>query len=86
MSRSPLTELECSLTTDQRRVSVDDHKAFRAGLSQAEPDVDADLDEHLQIDPHVSGTNSRRSDKELARMLDLIDNLPVSTNGKAGRA
>jgi hypothetical protein len=65
---------------------VDDHKAFRAGLSQAVADVDDDLDEYLQIDPYVTGTNSRRSDSDLARLLDLIDSLPVSTNGKEGRA
>ena len=46
--------------------------------------TDRELDEHLQIDPYVTGTNNRRSDKELSRMLDLIDNLPISDSGKDG--
>jgi len=45
---------------------------------------DDDFDEILQIEPLVSGTNNRRSDKELARILSLIDNLPISDEGKEG--
>ncbi len=47
-------------------------------------DIDEDLDDLIEIDPYVSGTNSRRSDRDLAKMLDLIDNLPISENGKEG--
>lgn len=73
---------------DMRRiVSVEAHAAFRQSLTTPLFDeIDAELDEHIEIDPYVSGTNNRRSDKELARMLDLIDNLPISDSGKDGRA
>lgn len=37
------------------------------------------------IDPLVSGTGNRRSEKQLNRFLDIIDNLPISTNRKGGR-
>lgn len=50
-------------------------------LRSNKPDHD-----NLQIDPLVSGTNARRSEKDLAKMLDLIDNLPISTAGKDGQA
>jgi len=49
-------------------------------------EIDHEIDEHLVIDPYVSGAPSRRSDKELARILDLIDSLPVSSTGKEGQA
>ncbi|MBK1814999.1 hypothetical protein JIN84_05195 [Luteolibacter yonseiensis] len=45
-----------------------------------------DLEADSLIEPFVSGTNNRRSDKELARVLDLIDNLPTSETGKDGLA
>jgi hypothetical protein len=49
-------------------------------------EIDRELDEQIEVDPHVSGTNNRRSDKELARMLELIDNLLISDEGKDGHA
>ena len=82
-------ELDGLLTADERRtVSVETHQAFRESLAKPSQfdEVDAALDEEIQVDPYVSGTNTRRSDKELARMLDLIDNLPISENGKGGQA
>ena len=57
---------------------------LRRSLSTDDQGRDRDLDEMIQVDPCVSGTNNRRSDKDLARMLDLIDSLPISTNGKDG--
>lgn len=47
-------------------------------------EIEAELDEHIVIDPYVTGTNNRRSDKELAQLLDLIDSLPISDSGKEG--
>jgi len=84
----PPLALDLLLTDDQRRtVTVDDHLHFRRSLATDDcgrDEIDRELDEHLQIDPYVTGTNNRRSDKELARMLSLIDNLPISDAGKEG--
>ena len=73
---------------DGNKLTVADHDAWRHSLlTPADYDeIDAALDEHLQFDPHITGTNNRRSDRELARMLDLIDNLPISTTGEEGQA
>ena len=43
--------------------------------------IDDELDEHITIDPYVSGTNSRRSDKEIAHMLALLDSLDTGKDG-----
>ena len=57
----------------------------RDAIDRAVNEFDAEVDEQIVIDPYTSGTNNRRSDKELARMLDLIDSLPISeSNGKDG--
>lgn len=71
-------------------ISVSDHHAIRremlAGLLHERDfdDIDLEVDELIQVDPYLTGTNNRRSDKELARMLDIIDSLPTSSNGKEG--
>ncbi len=89
-SGGPLTEIEELLTADQRRrpITVAEHQAFRESIStpRYDDEIDAAIDEHLEIDPYVTGTNNRRSDKELAKMLDIIDNLPISTNRTDGQA
>ncbi len=46
--------------------------------------IDEDFDDLIVVDPYVTGTNNRRSDRDLAKMLELIDNLPISENGKEG--
>jgi hypothetical protein len=84
--RRPL-EVEQLVSASKRRVTPDDQLHFRRCISTDErgvDEIDREIDEHLQIDPYVTGTNSRRSDAELARMLELIDNLPISDNGKDG--
>jgi hypothetical protein len=81
------------------RVSVNQHATFRQSLAPADhaarclnidgcgrDEIDRELDDCVLIDPYVSGAPSRRSDKELARILNLIDNLPVSERGKEGHA
>lgn len=65
-------------------MTVHDHALFMNSLL-TEADHD-EIDEEIQIDPFVSGTNNRRSDREFSRMLDLIDNLPISDSGKDGQA
>ncbi len=47
--------------------------------------TEADFDEIAEADSHVPGPSNRRNERDLARMLDLIENLPISENGKEGR-
>jgi hypothetical protein len=81
--RQPL-EIELLVPAHTRRISVNEHQAFRESLTTNRED-DEDFDDLIEIDPYVSGTSSRRSDKELNRMLALIDSLPISQPGKAGQ-
>jgi hypothetical protein len=82
-----LTEKLLTANSERRKLSIDQHDQLRremlGGLVD-ERDFD-DIDELIEIDPYVSGTSNRRSDKELSKILDLIDNLPISSNGKDGR-
>jgi len=80
-----------SLARIRERISVASAEAEQTLRQQLARSLAADpieglLDDHIQIVPYVTGTNSRRSDKELAKMLELIDNLPISESGKDGRA
>ena len=54
------------------------------GEDEIDRSIDEDFDDLVEIDPYVTGTNNRRSDRDLAKMLELIDNLPISENGKEG--
>jgi hypothetical protein len=87
----PLLEIEHLATQDQRRTTIDDHAHFlrcistdERGLDEIDREIDEDFDDLVEIDPYVTGTNNRRSDRDLAKMLELIDNLPISENGKEG--
>ncbi len=74
--RDPLPEM--LISTDSRRVSVDDHKAFREALtdrSAALDEIDAELDDMLQVDPFNGDPPSRRKDREISRVLSLLDSL-----------
>jgi hypothetical protein len=84
MNTPPLTEIEAGLSEYQRRVSVDAHLHFQKCISVDDREIDEDFDDLVEIDPYVTGTNNRRSDRDLAKMLELIDNLPISENGKEG--
>jgi hypothetical protein len=86
-----LLVIELLATQDQRRtVSVAGHHQWRESIASARPfdeidrEIDEDFDDLIEIDPYVTGTNNRRSDRDLAKMLELIDNLPISENGKEG--
>jgi hypothetical protein len=84
-TRTPL-EIERLISADQRRTTVADHDAFRRGLyTTDEPaldEIDDDLDDMAVADPYELHAPSRRSDKELARMLDLLDSLPTGNDRK----
>ena len=66
-------------------MNIQEHQEWQHSLLTPQ-DIDEieDFDDLIEIDPYVPGTNNRRSDKELAKMLDLLDNLPISENGKEG--
>jgi len=66
------------------RLSIQRHQEWRVKLA-AQQDfvdpIDRELDEAIQIDPYSGDPPSRRSDKELGRLLDLLDSLGERGNG-----
>lgn len=44
--------------------------------------IDREIDDFIEIDPFNGDPPSRRKDKELAAMLDLLDSLQVPASGK----
>jgi hypothetical protein len=77
MNREPLP-VEMLISNDARRVSVEDHKAFRDSLtdrSAAWDEIDDHLDEMIQVDPYNGNPPSRRKDREISRVLGLLDSL-----------
>ncbi|MES2920186.1 MAG: hypothetical protein V4819_01470 [Verrucomicrobiota bacterium] len=39
-------------------------------------EIDRALDDHIEVDPFNREPSSRKSDKELGRLLSILDNLP----------
>lgn len=62
-----------------RSLSVQRHAEWRIKLAQSQAAVadpiDDDHDDLLQVDPYSGDCPSRRSDKELARVLLILDSL-----------
>lgn len=82
IDRPPL-EIESLVSDHARRVTVDDHDRFqREFFPPAASDDDDDLDDDLVVDPFELHAPSRRSDRDLARMLDLLDSLPTGNDRK----
>jgi hypothetical protein len=78
--------LDLLLSEDERRpLSVEQHAAWRESIStpQAFDEVDLEIDRINVVDPHECHQPSRRSDKEVASLLDLLDSLETSNSGKA---
>ena len=61
-----------------KRLSIQRHSEWRiklaAQLAVADP-IDYDQDDLLEVDPYSGDCPSRRSDKELARVLLILDSL-----------
>lgn len=84
-------DLEAEFST-RRPVTINEHALFiNSLLTEADHDeidalVDDDyhvvLDEEIQIDPYECHAPSRRSDKEVANLLDLLDNLETGNDRK----
>lgn len=77
--RETLTELDAGLTAFQRRVN-DEHSIRCMAIDELGRDnLDRMIDEHLQIDPYAGDPPSRRSDKEIDRVLSILDSIETST-------
>ena len=74
---------DCSgepLTADQRRtVTVDQHAHWQKCLAVSDDELDDDLN---QVPWPEMNPPSRRKDSDLARVLDLLDNLPKGKDSK----
>ena len=57
--------------TPARRVTVDQHQAFREAIA---PDPEFD-DDDTDLD-FIDRPTARRSQREIARLFDILDNLP----------
>ena len=82
--REPLA-LDGLLTEDERRpLSVAGHHQFRESLAvsgRKYDEVDELVDEHIQIDPYEGDPPSKRSDREINRVLSILDELEERGNG-----
>ncbi len=59
-------------------VSVEARKAFRDSLTDrnaAWDEIEAELDDMIQVDPYNGDPPSRRKDREVSRVLGLLDSL-----------
>jgi hypothetical protein len=45
-------------------------------------EIDRELDEQIEVDPFNRDPSSRKSDKELGKLLDLLDNLPTGKDAE----
>jgi len=78
-SRQPL-EIEFLVPPD-KRVTIAGHHEFREGLRGCTDD-DIDFDDVIQIDPYAGDPPSKRSDKEISRLLDVLDSIENDSSGK----
>jgi hypothetical protein len=64
-------------------VSINDHADFRRSLADVGrlisdddlDDIDAELDEMIHVDPYNGDPPSKRKDREISRVLGLLDSL-----------
>jgi hypothetical protein len=73
--------------SDAGRLTVGHHDSIRRELLSgllAERDFD-EIDLEIQADPYNGDPPSKRSDKELARTLAILDSLEVSTPCERGK-
>jgi hypothetical protein len=69
------------LTSGQRRL-IDDDRHFQRSIvtnCQGRDEIDLDIDDMLVVDPHERHGSSRRSDKDLAAVLAILDELNTET-------
>ena len=68
---NPATIRHALQATPARRVTVDQHQAFRRAIAPP-PDIDDD-GHHLDF---IDRPHARRRDREIARLLGILDSLP----------
>jgi hypothetical protein len=73
--RVPL-EVERLVEDHARRVSVDDHHAFRNGIDKHLVDSCDEID-HLAAEPVLDRLPARRAEGEVSRVLDILDRLEM---------
>ena len=78
-----IIDLEGELTT-RRPVTINEHALFLDSLLTPDDldEIDRELDEQTIVDPYEVHAPSRRSDKEVANLLDLLDNLETGNDRK----
>ena len=85
-TRTPL-EIELLISDDARRPSaIEKVIDFRKSIESPDPrfdEIDMELDGMIVVDPYEVHAPSRRSDKEVANLLDLLDNLETGNDRKA---
>jgi hypothetical protein len=66
----------------KRTAPVADHEAFLKALLTANDlaEIDAELDERIVCDPYNDRPPGRRSDRELNRVLNILDTLKGGAN------
>jgi hypothetical protein len=77
MNREPLP-VEMLISTDARRVSVEQHEPFQKSISRPcdkWDEIDDQLDDMIHVDPYNGDPPSRRKDREISRVLGLLDSL-----------
>jgi hypothetical protein len=75
--RDPLP-VEMLISNDARRVSVEQHEAFQKSISRPcdkWDEIDDQLDDMIHVDPYNGDPPSRRKDREISRVLGLLDSL-----------
>ncbi|MES2658140.1 MAG: hypothetical protein V4689_05955 [Verrucomicrobiota bacterium] len=75
--REPLA-VELLIPAHKRVVTVEDHQHFRrpfATDSMGRDEIDRELDDEIEVDPFNREPSSRKSDKELGRLLRILDEL-----------
>jgi hypothetical protein len=62
---------------EHRPVTIDDHQQFREAIASPRPfdAIDELVDELTVVDPYGGDPPNRRSDKEISRVLRLLDEL-----------
>jgi hypothetical protein len=77
-------EIERLLTNDERRLTVEAHHDWRESLSESRPfdEIDLECDDMTIVDPYEIHAPSRRSDKEINRLLSILDSLETSNTGR----
>ena len=88
MKASPRENAEVYLTENGRKISIEIHRDFKDSISTHSRNFDfidesCELsDDQITVDPYECHAPSRRSDKDLGRLLNLLDSLETGNDRK----